>query len=97
LPESPKELSMTFVSQASPAAPRAAASPNFLRKIIVDPWLFGIFAIVTLSVLVFAALPIFTVMKQAVITENGFNSPFSSTRCPSPLYGMHCSIRCCSA
>ncbi|KQW80004.1 hypothetical protein ASD03_24635 [Ensifer sp. Root127] len=44
-----------------------------MRKIVVDPWLFGIFAVVTLSVLVFAALPIFTVLKQAVITDRGFD------------------------
>lgn len=63
---------MTLVSQATPSG-RTGASPAFLRKIVVDPWLFGIFAVVTLSVLVFAALPIFTVLKQAVITDRGFD------------------------
>ncbi|WP_313192569.1 iron ABC transporter permease [Shinella zoogloeoides] len=63
---------MTLVSQAAPSA-RAGTSPAFLRKIVVDPWLFGIFALVTLSVLVFAALPIFVVMKQAVVTDHGFD------------------------
>ncbi|MGH6805768.1 MAG: ABC transporter permease [Ensifer adhaerens] len=63
---------MTLVSQATPSG-RTGASPAFLRKIVVDPWLFGIFAVVTLSVLVFAALPIFTVLKQAVVTDRGFD------------------------
>ncbi|NRP20332.1 Sulfate transport system permease protein CysW [Ensifer adhaerens] len=63
---------MTLVSQATPSG-RTGASPAFLRKIVVDPWLFGIFAVVTVSVLVFAALPIFTVLKQAVITDRGFD------------------------
>ena len=63
---------MTLVSQATPPA-RTGTSAAFLRKIAVDPWLFGIFALVTLSVLVFAALPIFVVMKQAVVTNHGFD------------------------
>ncbi|MFK0278353.1 ABC transporter permease [Ensifer sp. NPDC090286] len=63
---------MTLVSQANPSG-RTGASPAFLRKITVDPWLFGLFTLVTLSVLVFAALPIFTVMKQAVVTDRGFD------------------------
>lgn len=65
---------MTTATQASPSARTGGAAASYLRSITVDPWLFGIFVIITVSVLVFAVLPILTVLKQAVVTENGFDT-----------------------
>jgi len=53
--------------------PSSARMPDFLRKITVDPWIFGVFVLVTLSVLIFAVMPVFAVLKQAVFTEQGFD------------------------
>jgi len=50
-----------------------ARKSDILRKIAVDPWLFGVFVLVTLSVLVFAVMPVFAVLKQAIFTEHGFD------------------------
>jgi len=62
------------VSTAVPAKPSPTTRmPDFLRKIAVDPWLFGVFVLVTLSVLIFAVMPVFAVLKQAIFTSEGFD------------------------
>jgi len=62
------------VSAAVPTKPSPTAKmPDFLRKITVDPWLFGVFVLVTLSVLIFAVMPVFAVLKQAIFTDKGFD------------------------
>ncbi len=48
--------------------------PSSMRTIVRDPWLFAIFVLITLSVLVFAVLPILTVLKQAAWTDSGFDA-----------------------
>ena len=61
------------ISAKAPSA-RTGPAPSLLwRSITADPWLFAIFALITLSVLLFAVLPILLVLKQAVWTENGFD------------------------
>lgn len=40
------------------------------RKILADPWLFGIFLLLTASVLLFAVLPIFSVLRLAITAED---------------------------
>lgn len=61
---------------------RSAAAPlgaqwsvtSSMKTAVRDPWLFGIFVLITLSVLVFAVLPVLTVLKQAVWTDGGFEA-----------------------
>jgi len=62
------------VSAAVPTKPSPTTRmPSLGQKITVDPWLFGVFVLVTLSVLVFAVMPVFMVLKQAIFTEHGFD------------------------
>ncbi len=65
---------MSSTTNITPSVRTGNAAAPFLRSIMVDPWLFGIFALITLSVMVFAVLPILTVLKQAVITDSGFDA-----------------------
>ena len=64
---------MTVQTEPGPAPERGWAAPAPLRRIAADPWLFAIFALLTLSVLIFAVLPILSVLKQAVWTPEGFD------------------------
>lgn len=52
---------------SGPAGWLAAA----LRTIIRDPWLFGMFVLLTLPIVVFSILPILSVLRQAVWSEQG--------------------------
>lgn len=65
------------MASAQPATASAGAQwsvPSPVKAIIRDPWLFGIFVLITLWVLVFAVLPILTVLKQAAWTDSGFDA-----------------------
>lgn len=65
------------MASAQPATASAGAQwsvPSPVKAIVRDPWLFGIFVLITLSVLVFAVLPILTVLKQAAWTDSGFDA-----------------------
>lgn len=42
-----------------------------MRRIVADPWLFGIYVLLTLSVAVFAILPILSVLRLALTGEEG--------------------------
>lgn len=44
-----------------------------VRSIMADPWLFGIFVLISLSVLIFAILPILSVLKLAILGQEGFD------------------------
>ena len=57
-------------------APMAAqwSLPSQMKTISRDPWLFGVFILITLSVLIFAVLPVLTVLKQAAWTDSGFDA-----------------------
>ena len=71
----------------SPAAtlPRAGNSWSFrLRTIIADPWLFGIFVLITLSIVIFAILPILSVLRLAIAGENGIDLGATLANLASP-------------
>lgn len=64
---------MSMQSDTTAQAGAGWTLPAPLRRITADPWLFGIFVLLTLSVLIFAVLPIVNVLKQAVWTPQGFD------------------------
>lgn len=64
---------MSFQTDTARRPGAGWALPAPLRRIAVDPWMFGIFVLLTLSVLIFAVLPIVNVLKQAVWTPEGFD------------------------
>lgn len=43
------------------------------KRITTDPWLFGIFTLMTLSVAIFAILPVLSVLKLALIGRDGLD------------------------
>lgn len=43
------------------------------RRIVADPWVFAIFLALTASILLFAVLPVFVVLKHALWTDKGFD------------------------
>uniref|UniRef100_A0A9E8CK52 Iron ABC transporter permease n=1 Tax=Bosea sp. NBC_00436 TaxID=2969620 RepID=A0A9E8CK52_9HYPH len=65
---------MADISQIPAAGPAAVwRRPAAIRKITADPWLFGIYLLVTASIVVFALTPILSVLRQAVWTDHGFD------------------------
>lgn len=68
----------------STIAKRAPLSAG-VKKIVTDPWLFGLFVILTISVLIFAILPIASVLRLAVSGEEGDRLAAIVNRLTSPL------------
>ena len=65
--------------------PRPRRLSQGVKKIIADPWMFGIFALLTLGVLIFAIWPILSVLRLALSgTEQGFGAALLE-RLTSPL------------
>ncbi|MFD1253357.1 Sulfate transport system permease protein CysW [Devosia equisanguinis] len=56
-----------------------------LKKIVTDPWLFGLFVVLTLSVLIFAILPIASVLRLALSGGEGNGFAAIVDRLTSPL------------
>ncbi|ODT47925.1 iron ABC transporter permease [Devosia sp. 63-57] len=56
-----------------------------LKKIVTDPWLFGLFIVLTLSVLIFAILPIASVLRLAASGGEGNGFAAVVDRLTSPL------------
>ncbi|WP_210309579.1 iron ABC transporter permease [Ochrobactrum sp. Marseille-Q0166] len=54
-------------------------------KILADPWLFGIFLLLTASVLLFAVLPVLSVLRLAVTTGEGSVAQLLLHRLRAPL------------
>lgn len=50
--------------------PRGRFSSS-LRTVVRDPWLFGMFVVLTIPIIVFAIVPILSVLRQAVWGDNG--------------------------
>lgn len=57
----------------TPSARTGPVSASLWRDVTADPWLFAVFVLITLSVLLFAVVPILIVLKQAVWTADGFS------------------------
>jgi iron(III) transport system permease protein len=64
---------MTIVRETYAPARRGGGLSSPIGRIAADPWLFGIFALVTVSVLIFSVLPVLTVLGQALWSEQGFD------------------------
>lgn len=56
-----------------------------LKKIAADPWLFGLFVVLTLSILIFAILPIASVLRLSVSGSEGNTLAAIVDRLTSPL------------
>lgn len=56
-----------------------------VKKIATDPWLFGLFVVLTLSILIFAILPIASVLRLAVSGSEGNTFAAIVDRLTSPL------------
>lgn len=56
-----------------------------VKKIVADPWLFGIFILLTITVLIFAILPILSVLRMALSGEEGDVFGAIVERLTSPL------------
>lgn len=56
-----------------------------IKKIATDPWLFGLFVVLTLSILIFAILPIASVLRLAVSGSEGSSFAAIIDRLTSPL------------
>ncbi|WP_432283951.1 iron ABC transporter permease [Aminobacter sp. BA135] len=68
-------------------AEAVARQPLFAgaKKLLADPWLFGIFVLLTISVLIFAILPILSVLRMAVSGADGDVLGTIAERLTSPL------------
>lgn len=64
---------MTVATGAARTGARGIALPYGLRRIVSDPWLFGIFVLITLSIVIFAIWPILSVLRLAVAGREGFD------------------------
>lgn len=56
-----------------------------IKKIVSDPWLFGLFVVLTLSILIFAILPIASVLRLAISGSDGNTFAAIVDRLTSPL------------
>lgn len=50
----------------------SSVRPGRIAKALADPWMFGIFVLVTISMIVFAVLPIVNALIRSGQTEGGF-------------------------
>ena len=57
---------MTIVRETYAPARRGGALSSPIGRVAADPWLFGIFVLVTVSVLIFSVLPVLTVLGVAL-------------------------------
>jgi len=57
----------------SPARTGASWIANRWCRIVADPWVFAIFLVLAASILLFAVLPVFVVLKHALWTDRGFD------------------------